>query len=158
MILDSIESVELDESRQADVERLERDIESLQRTVDNLDRQTASMSGRGGGGYRRYKRTSQQRQRASQGELLADYKTKLRQKQGELKRLERELNEPKQLIYGHWEGTLYTLETTRDMSRSLDRISRGDTLTWDGRRLRADGTSAEWVVTRVAAVDPPSTR
>jgi hypothetical protein len=158
MILDSIESVEVNESRSDEVERLDRDIESLQRTVDQMERQTTSMSGRSSGGYRRYKSTTQQRKRAAQGELLADYRSQLRQKQGELKRLERELTEPKQLVYGHWQGTLYTLETTRDLSRTLDRISRGDTLTWDGRRLRADASSAEWIVTRLEAVQPPSAR
>lgn len=157
MVLDSIETIEADGASEQEIQRLEREVESLQRTVDQMERQTASMSGRSSG-YRRYKDPSQQRRRAAQGELLADYRTKHRQKQGELKRLQREIEEPKQIIYGHWQSKLYTLETTRDLSRSLDRIARGGTLTWDGRRLRADGASSEWVVTRIEAVESAGAR
>jgi hypothetical protein len=154
MILDSIEPVEADPAGQDELERLLRDVESLERTVDQMERKTASMAGAGGGGYhRRYKSTSSGRRRSAQGQLMADYKSKLRAKQGEAKRLERELNAAKQVIHGHWKAQIITLETTRDMSRTLDRMEQGGYLTWDGRRLRADKASQEWIVTRIETVD-----
>ena len=45
---------------------------------------------------------------------LADYKQELRKKQGDYKRKERELEEPKQIIHGNYNGMIITLTTTRD--------------------------------------------
>ena len=76
------------------------------------------------------------------------------QKRGEVKRLERQLAEPKQLIIGNWEGRVITLQTTRDVSRKLDRIEIGDYVTWHGRVAHQDAESAEWVVASIEKVDP----
>jgi hypothetical protein len=154
MILDSIDTVEPDPAGFEELERLERDVDALERTVERMERNVSSMAGSSGGYSRGYKNTSSSRRRAAQGELAADYNNKLRKKKGELKRLERELNEPKQILHGHWESQIISLKTTKDQSRALDRIDRGAHLTWSGRRLRADDDSAEWIVTRIEAVDP----
>ncbi|MHC4786733.1 MAG: hypothetical protein ACYTE6_12300 [Planctomycetota bacterium] len=153
MILDSVETVEADPAGYEELERLQRDVDALQRTVDQMDRSVASMSSSGGGYSRGYKNTSSSRRRSSQGKLLADYRTKLRKKEGDMKRLERELNEPKQILHGHWESKIISLETTRDQSRALDRIDTGNHLTWSGRRHSQDANSEEWIVTRIEAVD-----
>ena len=153
MILDAVETVEADPAGYEELERLQRDVDALDRTVDQMERRSSSMTGSSGGYSRGYKNTSSSRRRANAGKLAADYKTKLRTKKGEMKRLERELNEPKQVIHGHWESQIITLETTRDQSRALDRIDRGAYLTWSGRRFSADANSQEWVVTRIEAVD-----
>ena len=50
---------------------------------------------------------------------------------------------------------IITLETTRDMSRSLERTSLGDYVTWEGRRVSADSSSQEWVVTSVRPAPAP---
>jgi hypothetical protein len=153
MILDAVETFAADPAGYEELERLERDVDALERTVEQMVRSSSSMSGSSGGYSRGYKNTSSSRRRAAQGELAADYKTKLGKKKGEMKRLERELNEPKQVVHGHWESQIITLETTRDQSRALDRIERGDYLTWSGRRHSEDANSQEWIVTRIAAVD-----
>jgi hypothetical protein len=153
MILDAVETIGADPAGYKELERLERDVDALERTVEQMERSSSSMSGRSGGYSHGYKNTSSSRRRAAQGELAADYKNKLGKKRGEMKRLERELNEPKQVIHGHWESQIITLETTRDQSRALDRIERGAYLTWSGRRHSEDANSQEWIVTRIAAVD-----
>ena len=153
MILDAVETIEADPAGYKELERLQRDVDALERTVQQMERSSSSMSGSSGGYSRGYKNTSSSRRRAAQGELAADYMNKLRSKKGEMKRLERELKEPKQVIHGHWESQIITLETTRDQSRALDRIERGDYLTWSGRRHSEDANSQEWIVTRIAAVD-----
>ena len=153
MILDAVDTVEADPAGYKELERLQRDVDALERTVEQMERRSSSMTGSSGGYSRGYKNTSSQRRRAAQGELAADYMNKLRKKKGEMKRLERELNEPKQVLHGHWESQIITLETTRDQSRALDRIDRGAYLTWSGRRLSEDANSQEWIVTRIEAVD-----
>ena len=153
MILDAVETVEADPAGYEELERLQRDVDALDRTVDQMERRSSSMTGSSGGYSRGYKNTSSSRRRTNAGKLAADYKTKLRTKKGEMKRLERELNEPKQVVHGHWESQIITLETTRDQSRALDRIDRGAYLTWSGRRLSEDANSQEWIVTRIEAVD-----
>ncbi|MHC4218265.1 MAG: hypothetical protein ACYSU7_07380 [Planctomycetota bacterium] len=155
MIVDGMEMVEPDPAADQEIENLQREIDALERTVDQKQQRVGSMTSGGSSGYhRRYKNTSSSRRRTSEGQLLADYQTKLRNKKGELKRLERELNEPKQIIHGHWESTIISLETTRDQSRALDRMDQGGYLTWEGRRLSANANSQEWVVTRIEVVDP----
>ena len=134
---------------------LEEERNALERTVNQMRKKVASMSGRSGGsssGYRGgggSKDVSGSRQRAAQGQLLADWQSKYRKKMGEYKRLERELKRPKQIIHGHWGNKVITLRTTKDVSNALNRIDAGDYLTWTGRRLRFDSTSEEWVVTSV---------
>jgi hypothetical protein len=157
MILDATETVDPDPEAYEELDRLNRDADALQRTVEQMEQRVTSLSGRGGhGSYRGHgysKNLGASRKRTAEAELLADYRHKLRKKKGEVKRLERELREPKQIIHGHWESMIITLETTRDMSRTLDRIEPGGYLTWDGRRLRHDAESQEWVVTRIQSVD-----
>ena len=70
-----------------------------------------------------------------------------------MKKLERQLNEPRQLILGNGSGKVITLRTTVDLSRTLDRIDTGSYLTWDGRRVREDEDSQEWVAIRIEPVD-----
>jgi hypothetical protein len=154
MIFDAVDTVEADPAGYEEIERLRRDVDALERTVDQMERRSSSMSGSSGGYSNGYKNTSSSRRRAAQGELAADYKAKLGKKKGEMKRLERELNEPKQIIHGHWESQIISLETTRDQSRALDRADRGSYLTWSGRRLSANANSEEWIVTSIEVVDP----
>lgn len=157
MRLDSIETAVPDPGADDELERLREEVEALERTVGQSDRKMASLTGSSGsgGGYRgRYSPdTSDSRQRRAESEIQADYKTKLRQKQGELKRLERDLTEPRQIINGSWDGKIIMLQTTRDASRALDKVDVGDVVTWDGRRMSQDDNSEEWVVTSVSKSD-----
>lgn len=155
MRLDSIETAE-PEINDKDLERLRDEVEALERTVGQSDRKMASLTGSTGGSSYRGRSspdTSESRERRAESEIQAEYKGKLRQKQGELKRLERDMSEPKQIIYGTWDGKIITLRTTRDVSRTLDRIDVGSYLTWEGRRLSEDEASQDWVVTGVSKSD-----
>ena len=108
--------------------------------------------GSSGGYSRSYRSNRVSRQGRAGGDLLADYQKQYRAKKGEMLKLERQLKEPRQVILGNWNGKLVTLRTTRDESRALNRIDTGNHLSWEGRRVREDGDSVEWVVTSITAV------
>ena len=147
MIFEGVETVEVDPAAQDDLDRLRREAEGFQRKVDGMERNLAQRSGTSS-----YRGTRTDSSRRDEGVLLADYRRKAGKKWGEVKRLEREMNEPKQFIMGHWEGTIITLQTSRNVTQELNKIDRGDKLTWEGRRVREDRDSQEWVVTRIQRV------
>ncbi len=155
MQFDGVETADPDPSAYPDLERLRNEVESLERTVDQSERRASSSRGSsGGGGYRSYG-SEVSRKARSEGEMSATYKGQLRVTQGELKRIERELAEPRQFSFGNWEGQIITLQTTWDLSRALDRIESQGYLTWEGRRVSEDENSQEWVVSSVQRTDAP---
>jgi hypothetical protein len=82
------------------------------------------------------------------------YQTQYKKKKGEVARLERELNQPKQIIHGSWEGKIISLQATKDLTGKLNKIDVGGYLTWEGRRIREDEVSQDWVVWNIDRVDP----
>ncbi len=153
MQLDGVDTVDPDPDAYKELDRMKRDVEALERQVERQKRSVSSASGSSGGYSRSYRSHRTNRHGRAHGELLADYQTQYRQKKGDLKRLERQLNEPRQLILGNWNGKVISLETTKDVSRVLNRIDTGGYLSWEGRRIREDIDSQEWVVTSIRAVD-----
>ena len=156
MQMDGVDTVEPDPDAYQELEQLKRDVENLERQVERQKRSVSSSMGvsGGGGGYSRsYRNNRTNRQGRAQGELLADYQDRYRQKRGEMKRLERQLKEPRQVILGNWDGKVISLTTTTDVSRVLNRIDAGGYLSWEGRRIREDIDSQEWVVTSIRVVD-----
>ena len=160
MQLDGVDTVEPDPDAYKELERMKKDVQHLERQVERQKRSVSSSMGvSGGGGYSRsYRSHRTNRQGRAQGELLADYQKQYREKRGEMKRLERQLQEPRQVILGHWNDKIITLRTTKDVSRTLNRIDTGEYLSWEGRRVREDRDSMEWVVTSIKAVDASDIR
>ncbi len=152
MQLDGVDTVEPDPDAYKELAQMQKDVEYLERQVERQKRSVSSTSGSSGGYSRSYRSNRTSRQGRAQGELLADYQNQYRQKKGEMKRLERELNEPRQVILGNWNNKIITLRTTQDVSRTLNRIDTGGYLSWEGRRIREDRDSQEWVVTSIKAV------
>ncbi len=153
MQLDGVDTVDPDPDAYKELERLQRDVEAMERQVERQKRSVSSSMGSSGGYSRSYRSNRTNRQGRAQGELLADYQQEYRKKKGDMMRLERQLNEPRQFILGNWDGKVISLETTKDVSRVLNRIDTGGYLSWVGRRLREDIDSQEWVVTSIRAVD-----
>ncbi len=152
MQLDGVETLEADPDGYRELDRLRRDVEALERQVDS-QRKAASSSMGSSGSYGSYRSNRVNRRARGQSDLLADYQRQMKQKRGEMKKLERQLKEPRQLILGNGSGKVITLRTTVDLSRTLDRIDTGSYLTWDGRRVREDEDSQEWVAIRIEPVD-----
>jgi hypothetical protein len=152
MQLDGVETLEPDEEGYRELERLRRDVEALERQVDS-QKKSASSSMSSGGNYGSYRSNRVNRRARGQSDLLADYQRQLKQKRGQMKKMEREIKEPKQLILGNGGGKVITLRTTADLSRTLNRIDTGSYLTWEGRRVREDEDSQEWVALRITPVD-----
>ena len=153
MQLDGVDTVDPDPDAYEELDRLKRDVDALERQVERQKASVSSSMGSSGGYSRSYRSNRSSRQGRARGELLADYQKRYRQKKGELKRLERQLNEPRQLILGNWDGKVISLTTTTDVSRVLNRIDTGGYLSWEGRRIREDIDSQEWVVTSIRVVD-----
>ena len=152
MQLDGVDTVEPDPGAYKELDQLRNDVEYMERQVERQKRSVSSSSGSSGYSSRSYRSNRTSRQGRAQGELLADYQDQYRHKRGEMKRLERELNEPRQVIIGNWNNKIITLRTTQDVSRTLNRIDTGGYLSWEGRRVREDRDSQEWVVTSIRAV------
>ena len=141
-----------------EVEQALKEVEALERTVESKSRTVESITGGGhSGSYYsgrgRTKDVTQSRRRRSEQRLLADYRVQLRKKQGEAKRLQQQLEEPRQIIHGHWGQKIIMLQTTKDLSRRLDKMELGDQLSWRGRRLRQDNSGEEWVVLSIQKVE-----
>ncbi len=151
MQLDGVETLEPDEEAYRELDRMRRDVEALERQVESQKR--AASSSMGSSSYGSYRSNRVNRRARGQSDLLADYQRQMKQKRGEMKKMERELKEPRQLILGNGGGKVITLRTTVDLSRTLNRIDTGGYLTWDGRRVREDESSQEWVVMRIQPVD-----
>ena len=71
-----------------------------------------------------------------------------------LDRLQAADSDPKQILHGHDENgnTIFTLETKFDMSRSLNSIAMGDTVTWTGTRQSADSGEETWFIDSIKKV------
>jgi len=155
MQLDRFETVPPDPADYVRLKELQDEAAALERTVDQVRNRVASAAGRSGGYRGSSYGSSTDRERAAQGQLLADYQEKLRAKQGEVKRLQREIDRPSQVIHGHWGNRLIILRTTADLSGVLSRMDAGAYLTWTGRRHQFDNASEEWVVAKVSTYELP---
>ncbi len=153
MQLDGVDTVEPDPDAYKELAQMQKDVEYLERQVERQKRSVSSSSGSSGYSSRSYRSNRTNRQGRAQGELLADYQNQYRQKKGDMKRLERQLDEPRQVILGNWNDKIIILRTTKDVSRTLNRIDTGAYLSWEGRRVREDRNSQEWVVTSIRAVN-----
>lgn len=69
------------------------------------------------------------------------------------KKLEAHEARPKQIIHGHDGNTVFSLESTKDLTEDLASISIGDTVTWTGTRLSADESSESWTITSIRKVN-----
>ncbi len=159
--LDGISTVEPEEADSGKIAQLERDIESMEDNARNQSERLKSMRGmnRQGGSYRRgrggYKSPGTYDQRSGQAKLIASYRKELGEKKRELRELEEQATETKQVVHGHRGDTIITLYTTRDLSGPLGRVDIGEHLKWTGRKSAADSESEEWVVTSITATEAP---
>ncbi len=73
-------------------------------------------------------------------------------KQQQIKRLQAADEEPHQVILGHDGKLLIRLQTRYNLSKDLDNIPLGATVTWQGQRLSADEHSETWEIERIRLV------
>ncbi len=90
-------------------------------------------------------------------QLAVDLDKSAKRKLGEALALEREVDTPKQVIYG-WDGTReVVLKTDRDLSRVLTQIPHGGFLTWQGMRIALTDEADVFSVSRIEpAAKPPN--
>jgi len=93
--------------------------------------------------YGREREEMSQRQMANRYATLASIKRK------KADRLERAAAQPGQIIHGHDGDVIFTLRTKYSLSTELENISIGDTITWAGTRVSADGDSETWDISSI---------
>lgn len=88
------------------------------------------------------------RQVAGDIDMTQRYATQAAITQEKLDKLQEADSDPKQILLGHdpTGKTIFTLESKFDLSRSLNSISIGDTVTWTGTRLSADSGGERWAI------------
>lgn len=74
---------------------------------------------------------------------------KLKQLQG----LQDAAKTPKQILIGHNDTVIFTLNSKVDLTQSLNNIPIGATVTWNGVRLSADDKSEVWRIDAVSVVN-----
>jgi hypothetical protein len=82
------------------------------------------------------------------------YSTQAAITEEKLQRLQAADSDPKQILLGHGDDgrTVYTLESKFDLSKSLDNIAIGDTITWTGTRVSAQAGGETWEIDSVQKV------
>lgn len=157
MMVDGMDLVDVapDDGRYDQIDKLTREADALDKTIHNLERELANRRDSGGsarrGNWNRYDGSN----KLSKQNLLKRYKAEQRRKRQEAERLRKQIEEPKQIITGHWDERLIILTTTRDLSGGLAEIDPGDGVTWRGRRILATSDREEWIVTSITRLDPP---
>ena len=62
-------------------------------------------------------------------------------------------SEPRQILTGHDGDRIVQLETKHNLSQDLKKIDIGDTVTWTGTRISADGSSEAWEINAIHKVE-----
>jgi hypothetical protein len=142
LVVESVQTIpaQRDSDTVEELARVESEIAALERTIESIQQRMASATGRG---------SQADRKRRSDAQLISEYRNKLRRKRAEATRLQRQLDEPTQIIFGHQGSTLIELRTTRDQSRALSSVDLGDAISWTGRRLRVDEDGEEWLISSI---------
>lgn len=65
-------------------------------------------------------------------------------KMQQLQTLQDNAKTPKQILIGHDDRTIFTLNSKVDLTEALNNIPIGATVTWNGVRLSADDTAETW--------------
>lgn len=142
--LESIEQAPVDSAKLEEADELLEEAAEWEDKAERLQDRIAhersdDYEGRGGGGDGT----------RELGSLLATYRRKARQLRGEGLRLQREANEPKQIIKG-WNGDrTVVLKSTKNIAPMLESVRAGEFLTWDGRRTYLSDAIVRYEVTRV---------
>jgi hypothetical protein len=168
MVLVSISNFH-DDTNAGEIKSLKRDCSSLMATVNSKVEQTAADAGtqtytahvrggtRGWGGYSgggvSTSNVGAVGTRVENDAMLTNrYATMHAMKKEKLEALQRAESEPKQLIHGHNDNVIFTLETKHNLSDALNNIAIGDTVTWTGTRTSADQGAESWRIESIKKV------
>jgi hypothetical protein len=147
---------------QGELQDLRGDAEALQATAtDHMDKEdrvagdTYYVGGYYSDGHYGYRHTNagRQRQEVAQRDMANRYATMASIKRQKADRLEAAANEPRQIITGHDGDVIFTLRAKHNLSEALEAISIGDTVTWAGSRVSADGDDETWEISSIRKVD-----
>lgn len=169
MVLVSVSQSDHTADNAAEIDQLKRQSASLQNTVEQYAVQAGTdagqdmYAGRSSEGVRGYRGGAGStvvstnvgaagRQVMADKQLEGRYSTEAAIKREKLKKLQAANAMPRQLLHGHDDHTVFTLETKHDLTDALNDIAIGDTVTWRGKRQSADKGSETWIITHIEAV------
>ena len=169
MVLVSVSQSDHTADNAAEIDQLKRQSASLQNTVEQYAQQAGAdagqdiYAGRSSEGVRGYRGAAGStvvstnigaagRQVMADKQLENRYSTEASIKRQKLKKLQNANAMPRQILHGHDDNTIYTLETKHDLSDALNNIAIGDTVTWRGKRQSADDGSETWIIESIQAV------
>jgi len=169
MVLVSVSQSDHTADNAAEIDQLKRQSASLQNTVEQYAQQAGAdagqdiYAGRSSEGVRGYRGGAGStvvstnvgaagRQVMADKQLENRYSTEASIKRQKLKALQNANAMPRQILHGHDDNTIYTLETKHDLSDDLNNIAIGDTVTWRGKRQSADDGSETWIIQSIEVV------
>lgn len=169
MVLVSVSQSDHTADNAAEIDQLKRQSASLQNTVEQYAQQAGAdagqdiYAGRSSEGVRGYRGAAGStvvstnvgaagRQVMADKQLENRYSTEASIKRQKLKALQNANAMPRQILHGHDDNTIYTLETKHDLSDALNNIAIGDTVTWRGKRQSADEGSETWIIQSIEVV------
>jgi hypothetical protein len=162
MVVAGIQPAPARPNHQEEIQDLRSDADALQNTVNlhmDNEQRAASRTYARSGYYRdhhyahRSSNYGREREEMSQREMADRYATLAAVKRQKADRLEQAAAEPGQIIHGHDGDVIFTLRTKYSLSTELENISIGDTITWAGTRVSADGDSETWEVSSTRKLD-----
>ncbi len=157
MVVDGIATTDHTDDNSDEINQLNRHIGSLQDTVNNQQDQLSNMGGQQiqsvqSGQDISTNRGNVDRQIDSQRDIVGRYQTQLMVQREQLQRLQNADSQPKQIIHGHEGNIIVTLDSKFDISRDLNSINVGDTVTWTGTRISSGDGSETWRIDTIKKV------
>ncbi len=140
MQLESIETLPVDQSMLREAAELNKRASAFESSARGYERQIALSVGSG---------EASKKQRSGYRKLKASAEQEAKRLRAKAIRLERQANEPRQILQG-WDGKrIVILETTRDLSTVITRVAPGDFLTWRGERIEMSDTFDRFEVSSI---------
>jgi hypothetical protein len=169
MVLVSVSLSDHTEDNAQEIDQLKRQSASLQNTCNEYAVQKGEdagqeiYAGRSSAGARGWRGGASStvvstnvgaagRQVMADRQLENRYSTLAHIKREKLQKLQDANAMPRQILHGHDNHTIFTLETKHDLSDALNDIAIGDTVTWRGKRQSADSGEEVWIITHIEAV------
>lgn len=152
MLLESVSTLPIDDSLLAEASKLREEANKLDLDIQRLEKTIAGMPNTGNKGSDERRR----HQRHSYRQLMLGYQQDAKRLRARATRLDKQAHETHHELQG-WNGQrTIILETTRDLSATISRLSPGDFVTWQGKRVEMTDSTDRFQVSRVKETAAPA--
>ena len=149
MIIDNIQTSQYSPDYSSEIVELEKEAATLKRTIDSERRKMRDLQiiGARNSGIRNNNTNQRDQAMRAQRQLISRYSGELSRTNTKIKKLARAMNELTQIIHGHEGDLIVSLQSKHDLTNTLNSISHGDYVTWNGRRLDMGAGTESWEIT-----------